>query len=107
MDSFSQKMLLILFTSLGVELGASLVGALAAVLAGGPPLRTMAKLAYEIKIWAIVAAIGGTFTTIEVLELGLFEGELITVIKQILYIISAFAGAQLGYFILSNLAGGR
>jgi len=106
-ESFSQKMILILFTALGVELGASLVGALAAVISHGPPLKTMTKLAYEIKIWAIVAAIGGTFTTIEVLEMGLFEGELVTVIKQILYIISAFMGAQFGYVIISWLAGGR
>ncbi|MBO8168973.1 MAG: YtrH family sporulation protein [Thermoanaerobacteraceae bacterium] len=107
MESFSQKIFLILFTALGVELGASLVGSLAAVINNGPPLKTMTKLAYEIKIWAIVAAIGGTFTTIEILEMGLFEGELVTVLKQILYIISAFVGAQLGYVIITWLAGGQ
>ncbi|GAW91281.1 YtrH family sporulation protein [Calderihabitans maritimus] len=107
MESFGQKLLLIFFTALGVVLGASLIGSLAAVLSAQPPLKTMTKLAYEIKIWAIVAAIGGTFTTIEVLEMGIFEGEIINVIKQFLFIFSAFLGAQVGYSIIWSLSGGQ
>lgn len=107
MASFGQRILLVFFTSLGVVLGASLVGSLAAVLTGQPPIKTMLKLAYEIKIWAIVAAIGGTFTTIEILESGIFEGQVMAVIKQLLYLVSAFTGAQLGYSLIITLAGGR
>jgi hypothetical protein len=65
----------------------------------------MLKLAREIKIWAIVAAIGGTFTTIEILQLGILEGEIRALIKQLFYLISAFAGAHLGYLIVIYLVG--
>lgn len=105
MDFFYQKFILVFFTALGVLLGASLVGSLAAVLVGHPPVEIMLKLAQEIKIWAIVAAIGGTFTTIEIMQLGILEGEIRTLIKQLLYLISAFGGAHLGYIIITNLVG--
>ncbi|MBZ4686742.1 MAG: hypothetical protein PWQ96_1031 [Clostridia bacterium] len=107
MDSFAPRFLLVFCTSLGVVLGAALIGSLAAVITGGQPIRIMLKIAYEIKIWAIAAAIGGTFTTIEILESGLFEGELRIVIKQLLYFFSAFLGAQLGYSLIAIIAGGK
>jgi len=106
LNSFGPRFLLVFCTALGVVLGASLIGSLAAVITGGQPIRIMLKLAHEIKIWAIAAAIGGTFTTIEILESGLFEGEPTIVIKQILYIVSAFLGAQLGYTLIVLIAGG-
>lgn len=86
------------FTAVGVVVGASLISSAAAVLVRQPPATVMIKLAGEIKIWAVVAAIGGTFTAIEVLESGIFEGEVKTVIKQFLYVLSGFLGAQIGYF---------
>lgn len=105
--TFEQKMVIIFFTALGVVLGAALVGSASAVIVKQPPATTMLRLAGEIKIWAIVAAIGGTFTTIEVLESGIFEGEFRAVIKQLLYVLSGFAGAQMGYFIILYITGGR
>lgn len=98
-----ERFLLIFFTAMGVVLGASLVGSLAAVLTWNMPVKTMTRLAADIKIWAIVAAIGGTFTTLEILQMGLFEGELRAVVKQLLYLVSAFLGAQTGYFIICSL----
>lgn len=105
MEAFPNKMLLIFFTALGMILGASLVGSLAAILCGEPPVGNMLKLAREIKIWAIVAAIGGTFSTFEVLDSGLFQGEVRAVIKQIAYITGALGGTQCGYLLLLLLAG--
>ena len=105
MDTFINKTVLIYFTALGMMLGAALVGSLAAVLVREPPVGTMMKLAREIKIWAVIAAIGGTFSTFEVLESGLFQGELRAVIKQLIYIISALAGTQCGYYLLLILSG--
>lgn len=105
MESLAQRAMLIFFTALGVVLGAALVGSLAAVLTGQPPVKTMAKLALEIKIWAMVAAIGGTFTTIEILQFGIFEGEILTVIKQLFFLVCAFLGAQVGYYLITTLAG--
>ncbi|CEP65995.1 Sporulation protein YtrH [Moorella glycerini] len=107
MDGFFPKLLLIFFTALGVVLGAAVVGSLAAVLVGQPPLRTMTRLALEIKIWAIAAAMGGTFSAIEILGQGLLEGQFRVLAKQLLFIIVAFIGAQVGYWLIQNLAGGK
>jgi len=107
METFGQKFTLIFFTALGVILGAAVIGALAAVITGQPPIKTMLKLSADLKIWAIVSAIGGTFTTLEVLELGLFHGEFLSLVKQMLYLFAAFSGAQLGHFLITSLVGGN
>lgn len=105
MDSFTNKLILVFFTALGVVLGAALLASLAALLTQQPPIRLMTKVAGEIKIWAMVAAIGGTFTTIEVLESGIFEGKLTDAFNQVLLIVGAFLGAQVGQYLISTLAG--
>lgn len=105
--TFWQKALLVFFTALGVELGGALIGSLAAVITGQPPVKTIAGLATELKIWAIVAAIGGTFTTIEILESGIFKGQVATVVKQLIFILSAFGGANTGFWVVTGLAGGK
>ncbi|WP_031514519.1 YtrH family sporulation protein [Desulfofalx alkaliphila] len=105
--TFEQKMVIIFFTALGVVLGAALIGSASSIMVRQPPVTTMVRIAGEIKIWAIVAAIGGTFTAIEVLESGIFDGEFRAVIKQLLYVLSGFAGAQVGYFLILYLAGGN
>jgi hypothetical protein len=106
-ETFLNKMVLIYFTALGILLGASLVGSLAAVLVREPPVITMLKLARDIKIWAIAAAIGGTFSTFEILESGLFQGEVRAVIKQLFYIVSALAGTQTAHYLILALCGGN
>ncbi len=107
MDSFENKILLIFFTALGVMLGSVMVGSLAAVLVRETPVSVMLKLARDMKIWAIAAAIGGTFSTFEIFETGLFSGEVRAVIKQVLYIISALAGTQAGYYLIISLCEGN
>lgn len=107
MPSFWQKSLLIFFTALGVELGGTLIGTLAAVFIGQSPIKTMTKLAVDLKIWAIVAAIGGTFTTIEILEIGILQGQLTAVAKQFIFILSAFWGAHAGLLMITGLVGGN
>ena len=107
MDSFGERFLLVFCTSLGVVLGAALIGSTASLITGNPPIKTMIKIARDIKIWAIAAGIGGTFTTIEILQTGLFEGHLTVVIKQLLYLIAAFFGAQVGYSIIIAVIGGK
>ncbi len=100
MTRLLQQLLFNFFIALGVMLGGSLFGALAALLSGGEPLKTMAILSEKFKIWAIVVALGGTFSSFEILDLGILKGEIRTVTKQVLYILSAFAGAQIGYLII-------
>lgn len=107
MEGFLPKLLLSFFTALGVVLGAAVIGSLAAILVGHPPLRTMTRLALEIKVWAIAAAMGGTFSAIEIISQGLLEGHLRVLTKQLLYIIMAFIGAQVGYWLIQALAGGE
>lgn len=107
MDSFENKLVLIFFTALGTMLGSVLVGSLAAVLVREPPVAVMLKLARDMKIWAIAAAIGGTFSTFEIFESGLFSGEVRAVIKQILYIVCALAGTQAGFYLILALCEGK
>lgn len=106
MDNFEHKIILIFFTALGVMLGSVIVGSLAAFLAREPTVAVMLKLARDMKIWAIAAAIGGTFSTFEILGDGLFNGEVRAVVKQVLYISSALAGTQAGYYLILALCGG-
>ncbi len=103
--TFGKNLILIFFTAMGVLLGAALVGSLAALIAREPPLGTMLRLAREMKIWAVVAAIGGTFSTIEILESGILKGEITAVLKQLFFIFSAMAGTHLGYLIVLAIAG--
>jgi len=104
---FEKKFVLIFFTAMGVMLGAALIGSLAAVMVREPPLATMLRLAREIRIWAVVAALGGTFSTIEILESGLLKGEITAVIKQVFYIAGAMAGTHLGHLMILAVAGGE
>ncbi|GBF35576.1 hypothetical protein DCCM_4705 [Desulfocucumis palustris] len=106
MDTFENKIILIFFTALGIMLGAVMIGSVAALLVKEPPMAVMLKLARDMKIWAIAAAIGGTFSTFEVFESGLFNGEVRAVVKQVLYIISALAGTQAGYYLILAVCGG-
>ncbi|MDW7674842.1 MAG: YtrH family sporulation protein [Bacillota bacterium] len=107
MDSFINKLILVFFTALGVVMGAALLASLAALITQQPPVRIMMKVAGEIKIWAMVAAIGGTFTTIEILESGIFEGKLADAFHQVLLIIVAFIGAQVGQYLIATLSGAK
>ncbi|ABS74987.1 MULTISPECIES: YtrH family sporulation protein [Bacillus] len=91
------------FIALGVLLGGALIGGLGAYLSGEPPLTAITKLANRLKIWALVAAIGGTFDAVYSFERGLFEGNTRDIFKQLLLIISAMGGAQTGWLIISWL----
>lgn len=107
MDKLAGRLLFIFSTSMGIVIGGALLGSLATTLSGEGPGETMKKLAVELKLWAVIAAIGGTFDTIKVLEYGIFDGQLYTLFKQFLFIISSFFGAQLGQYLIETLAGGK
>lgn len=85
------------FISFGVVLGASFFAGLGAIITDHPPLRTMLNIASSIKIWAMAAALGGTFSAFAVIDKGLFEGEIKSIIKQVIYIFIALLGANAGY----------
>lgn len=91
------------FIALGVILGGALFGSMASVFCKDKPVKMMLAFSEQLKLWAIIVALGGTFSSFEVLELGILKGEFKSVVKQILYILSAFAGAHTGYIILHIL----
>lgn len=105
MLTFYQNVVYNFFISLGVLLGGCLLGGVAAAVIGHPPLKTMIDLCERIKIWAIIVALGGTFPSFKVLETGIFNGEIRGLVKQMIYILSALAGAHIAYRIIYYLEG--
>jgi len=99
-DDFMSLFILSYFIALGVIIGGSFVGAFGAFLIKKPPLYYMYTLSSNLRIWALVAAIGGTFDTFYSFERGIFEGATKDVVKQILFILSAMGGAQTGALII-------
>ncbi|MFC4075781.1 YtrH family sporulation protein [Salinithrix halophila] len=92
--------------ALGVVLGGALLGGVGAFFTNQPPLYAMLKLADQLKIWALVAALGGTFDTIKSFELHILGGELNRVAQQLIFILSAFFGAHLGTALIQWLIQG-
>ncbi|KAB3537800.1 sporulation protein [Alkaliphilus pronyensis] len=105
MLAFFQNILYNFFISLGVMIGGCFFGGVAATLNGHPPLKTMLDLCNRIKVWAIIVALGGTIPSIKVLEIGIFNGEVRGLVKQVVYILSALLGAHIGYMLIYYLEG--
>ncbi len=107
MDKFLETVIMDFFIAFGVILGGCLIGGIGAFLAGEPPLHWMWQLADRLKIWALVAAIGGTFDAITAIERGFFSGSHGDIIKQLLFICSAFLGAYIGSVLVKSMIGGQ
>jgi hypothetical protein len=104
--SFINTVVLDFFVALGVVLGGAIIGAIGAVLTHNPPMTTMYRLADQLKIWALVAALGGTMDTLKVFDTGLFGNEqMAVVIKQFCYLLSAFLGCNVGFYLIKWLVG--
>ena len=86
--------------SFGVVVGASIFGGIGAVLTNDPPLKAMLDIASSIKIWAVAVTLGGTFSSFAALEKGLFEGEIKSIVKQAIYVLTALLGANTGYNVI-------
>lgn len=91
------------FIAFGVVLGGSLIGGLAAFITGEPLLTEIAKIASRVRIWAIIAAIGGTFDTVYSFERGFLDGGTSDLFKQFLLILSAMGGAKTAALIIDWL----
>lgn len=85
------------FVAFGVIIGASVFGGVGAILTNHPPLKTMIDISSSIKIWAMAIALGDTFSSYAVIEKGIFEGEIRSIVKQAIFVITALAGANVGY----------
>ncbi|WP_084781757.1 YtrH family sporulation protein [Bacillus niameyensis] len=91
------------FIAFGVVIGGSLIGGLASFITGEPLLTEIHKISGSIRIWAIVAAIGGTFDTVYSFEKGFLDGGTKDLFKQFLLILSAMGGAKAASLIISWL----
>jgi len=102
-----QRILPAFFIALGVVLGGTFVGSIGGIITGQSPLKFMSDIASDLKLYAIISAIGGTFNNLRLLEGSFLQGELHLLFEQIMILISAFAGARLAYWLVIIFAGGR
>ncbi len=102
-----REILLAFFSALGVILGGSIIGSFSAFITQDSPFGLMRDLVKMIRMWAIVVAIGGTFPTIQVIESGLFSGQITAIIRQFAIVVSALLGAYLGYWLVITITGGE
>ena len=107
MEGLASAVLTTFLISLGVILGGTLMGSLGSYLTQGPPAYLALELAEQLKIWALVTALGGTFAPLKALEVSFLSWQPGDLYKQLLLIFSAFFGAQGGYLLLKYIAGGR
>ena len=96
MYTFFESIIYSFLVAFGIVLGASISAGVGALLNNPPPLKTMLDMADSIKIWAIAAGLGGTFSALEVLEKGLFQGEVRSILKQVVFILPPIWGANMG-----------
>ncbi|MGP4071265.1 YtrH family sporulation protein [Piscibacillus sp. B03] len=106
-ERFYAALITCFFISFGVLIGGSIFGSLSAYLTGEPPISEMMSSAQRLRIWAIVAAIGGTFDAISTFERGIFESSTIDLFKQIMLIVSAMGGVKAGILIISWVTQGE
>jgi hypothetical protein len=105
--SLGTKMAMYFFVAFGIVLGGSILGGMAALLTRKPPFDEMADLAVSLKIWGMVGALGGTFDSFMQIERIFADGDMSPVIKQIIFIVSAFIGADTGTRLIRWLVHGE
>lgn len=89
------------FIAFGVVIGGTIIGSIGSFLTGDAPFPAMNRIAESLKIWAIVAAIGGTFDAISNFQRGFLDGSTFDLFKQVLLIISAMGGVKIGMVLIS------
>lgn len=96
MSEFYTKAAFGFFIAFGVVLGGALLAGVGSVLLLTPPKIKMMQVADSLKIWALVAAVGGTIDPLRVIESHVLLGHISPAAQQIGYILFAFLGAHLG-----------
>ena len=96
MSYYLSKAGLDFFIAFGVVIGGSTLAGIGSVFMLLPPATTMLDTAARLKIWAIVAAVGGSIDPVRVIESNINQGYLTPAAMQISFIIIAFLGAHLG-----------
>ncbi|WP_181349833.1 YtrH family sporulation protein [Thalassobacillus sp. CUG 92003] len=89
------------FIAFGVVIGGAIIGSIGGFITGEAPMTSIYRIAKRLRIWAIVAAIGGTFDAISNFEKGIFEGSPFDLFKQVMVIVSAMGGVQAALLVFS------
>lgn len=95
MGEFYTKAIFCFFIGFGIVIGGTLLAGMGSVFLMTPPKVKMIQVASHLKIWALVAAVGGTIDPIRVIEANFSEGHLSPVAMQIGYILFAFLGTHM------------
>ena len=101
--SFIQNLLYTFLIAFGIIIGGSLFAGIGAIINNRPPLKTMLDISASLKIWAVAASLGGTFSSFEIIEKGLLKGDFKSLLKQATYIVIALIGSNLGYSLIRLL----
>lgn len=96
MSTFSGSIIYSLLISFGVIAGSAVFAGIAALINNDPPLKIMADIGISTKIWAVAIALGGTFSSFEIIGDGLFRGEIKSIARQVILILTSLIGANLG-----------
>ncbi len=96
MSAFLSNIVYSFLVSFGVIVGASMFAGIGAVINDHPPMKTMLDIAGSVKVWAVAIALGGTFSSFQIIEKGLFRGEIRSIAKQAVYVLAAVTGANSG-----------
>ncbi|GAA0600934.1 sporulation membrane protein YtrH [Virgibacillus siamensis] len=91
------------FIAFGVIIGGAIIGSMGSFATGDAPFTSMNRIAKSLRIWAIVAAIGGTFDAIANFERGIYDGSTLDMFKQIMLILSAMGGVKTAMVLLGWL----
>src|SRR5690625_5523465 len=91
------------FIAFGVIIGGAIIGSIGSFATGEAPLTAMNRIAKGLRIWAIVAAIGGAFDATANFERGLLDGSNSELFKQALLILSAMGGVKTAILLLEWL----
>ncbi|MBN8236927.1 YtrH family sporulation protein [Halobacillus kuroshimensis] len=104
-DRLIVSMIQCFFIAFGVIVGGTLIGSIGSYLTGEAPLTAMFRIAKSLRIWAVVAAIGGTFDAISNFEKGILDGSTFDMFKQIVIIVAAMGGVKAALLLFEWLLG--
>jgi len=102
---FLVNLILDFCVSLGMVVGGSILGGMGAFIMHKPPMLMMIRLSDQLKIWAMVSALGGTMDTLRVISTGFIYLQLDPIARQFCYLIAAFVGCQVGALMIQWLSG--
>lgn len=95
----------VFFVALGVVIGGTLIGGVAAIYTRESPLKLMSDISQRIKVYAVVSSIGGALRNLRMMEGSVFQGEILLLFQQVIVIVIGFIGANIGVWIIRAIIG--